>query len=141
MRFVAVPVRGGRAVKDGNVRRARVLVIDDEPLIAKVLGRMLGETREVTIAFSGKQALDVIERDTSFDVILCDLMMPEITGMGVYAELAQRSPELARKMVFMTGGAFTEAAADFLQRVAPLQIAKPFRRAEVEDAVAQVLAS
>ncbi len=131
-------------MKDDTIRRARVLVIDDEPLIAKVLGRMLGETREVTIAFSGKQALDVIEevieRGTSFDVILCDLMMPELTGMGVYAELKQRSPELARKMVFMTGGAFTEAAADFLERVAPLQIAKPFRRAEIEDAVAQVLA-
>ncbi len=131
-------------MKDDNVRRARVLVIDDEPLIAKVLGRMLGETRDVTIAFSGKQALDVIEDLTdqgmSFDVILCDLMMPDITGMGVYAELTQRSPELARKMVFMTGGAFTEAAADFLQRIRPLQIAKPFRRAEVEDVVAQVLA-
>ena len=131
-------------MNDDNVRRARVLVIDDEPLIAKVLGRMLGETRDVTIAFSGKQALDVIEDLTdqgmSFDVILCDLMMPDITGMGVYAELTQRSPELARKMVFMTGGAFTEAAADFLQRIRPLQIAKPFRRAEVEDVVAQVLA-
>jgi CheY-like chemotaxis protein len=68
-----------------------------------------------------------------FDLILCDLMMPEMTGMELHAELARALPEQAERMIFVTGGAFTESAAEFLERVPNEQLAKPFDLAKVRS--------
>jgi CheY-like chemotaxis protein len=57
---------------------------------------------------------------------MCDLMMPEMTGMDLHAELSSRDPALAERLVFMTGGAFTPAAREFLDRVVNARVEKPF---------------
>ncbi|QSQ21055.1 PAS domain-containing protein [Pyxidicoccus parkwayensis] len=119
--------------KDGEPRR--VLVVDDEPQVAAVLRRVLGGRHEVVLVHSGREALDLLARDEAFDRIFCDLMMGEVTGMDLYAELGRRQPELLSRFVFMTGGGFTERARSFLQTVPLPRIEKPFEPGTVRALV------
>ena len=106
--------------------RGRILVVDDEEEIRRVLGRLLRPEHDVVAAASGEEARELLEGDRRFDLILCDLMMPAGTGMELHAWLAQRDPELARRVVFITGGAFTSGAAEYLSRVENQRVTKPF---------------
>ena len=92
-------------------RAAALLVIDDEPMILGALRRSLSAEYNVTCVGDGRKALDRLRAGERYDVILCDLMMPEMTGMDLYAELEQLAPDQAARMVFVTGGAFTAARA------------------------------
>jgi PAS domain S-box-containing protein len=106
-------------------RRGRILIVDDEPMIGSTIGRVLVE-HEVTIATSAQQALQQLRQGNPFDVILCDLMMPDMTGMDLHAEMLRVSPEEAKKMIFVTGGVFTPGAREFLDRTPNQRIEKPF---------------
>ena len=117
-----------------TARSARVLVIDDEPLIARILQRGLSR-HHVVVAGQARDALARIERGESFDVILCDLMMPDISGIEVHEYLARDYPAAARRMVFMTGGAFTSRAKRFLATVSNERIDKPFSMAQINQLV------
>ncbi len=75
---------------------------------------------------SGKDALERLRHDDAFDVILCDLIMPQVTGMDLHDELRRTAPALADRMIFMTGGTFTARARDFLARVGNPALDKPF---------------
>ena len=107
-------------------RRARVLIVDDEPMLVGVIRRSLSKEHEVVAITSASEALDRIRAGESFDVILCDLMMPQMTGMDLHAELRRVDPAAAERMVFMTGGAFTPAARAFLDEVPNQRLEKPF---------------
>lgn len=106
-------------------RRGRVLVIDDEPMIVTLLRRMLAE-HEVVAVTDPQQAVERLRNGESFDVIFCDLLMPQMTGIELYALLARERPQLLERLVFMTGGAFTPASREFLQRVSNARLDKPF---------------
>jgi CheY-like chemotaxis protein len=106
-------------------RRARVLVIDDEPLIAAVIRRALSP-HEVVAVQDGRAALARLRSGERFDVILCDLMMPVFSGMDLYAELERVAPEQCARVVFVTGGAFSAHAQAFLERVSNVRVDKPF---------------
>jgi signal transduction histidine kinase len=106
--------------------RGRILVIDDEPMINAILRRMLGRDHEVMSASSVREALERLKKGERYDLILCDLMMPEMTGMDLHAELVRTSPALAERLIFMTGGAFTPAAREFLDDVPNARVEKPF---------------
>jgi CheY-like chemotaxis protein len=110
----------------GPTPRARILVVDDEAALGAILRRMLTPEHHVLAVTSGRAALDRMSRGERFDVIFCDLMMPDVTGMDLHAELERSCPDQAEKMVFMTGGAFTRGARDFLDRVPNRRIDKPF---------------
>jgi signal transduction histidine kinase/ABC-type phosphate/phosphonate transport system substrate-binding protein/ActR/RegA family two-component response regulator len=114
--------------------RARVLVVDDEPVVCATLARMLAE-HEVVTAQDGQGALSLLERDPDFDVILCDLQMPGLSGVDVYQRLATRAPQLARRMLFLTGGAFTPRAQEFLAGHPGDWLAKPFDPAQLRARV------
>ncbi len=105
--------------------RARVLVIDDDPVVGTSLARVL-KAHDVTVVRGGADALAWLARTPDVDVILCDLMMPVMSGMEVHAELARTFPPLTERMVFMTGGAFTAAAGRFLDEVPNERVDKPF---------------
>jgi PAS domain S-box-containing protein len=108
------------------VRWGRVLVVDDDAMVGKVLRRILGTDHDVTVVPDGKDALDLLISGKSFDVIICDLMMPSMTGMELHEELSRASPEIVDRMVFVTGGAFTPAARAFLDTVPNQRFEKPF---------------
>jgi signal transduction histidine kinase len=107
-------------------RRGQVLIVDDEPRLCAILARLLGSEYEVTTFTSAAAALERITSGQRFDVIFSDLMMPGMSGMELYAELARLVPQQARRIVFLTGGAFTPRASDFMGTVRNRFLDKPF---------------
>jgi len=114
------------AVRETAEKEGRILVVDDEPALGTAIRRMLATEHEVLAVTSAREALELISKGERFDVILCDLMMPELTGMDLHAELLEMEPLQASRMIFMTGGAFTGQARDFLAKVRNPRIEKPF---------------
>jgi PAS domain S-box-containing protein len=111
-----------------SVTRPRVLVIDDEPALTKTLQRILTRDCEVVVTNQGSEAITLLLDPTQagFDVVLCDLMMPEPSGEAIYAQVTGARPELAGQFVFMTGGTFTARGRHFLDTVAAPVLEKPF---------------
>jgi CheY-like chemotaxis protein/two-component sensor histidine kinase len=114
------------AVDVAALRRGRILVVDDEPLIGKALQRSMCEEHEVVALTSASQALEAITTGDRFDVILCDLMMPQMTGMDLHDALVRVAPEQARRMIFLSGGEFTERARAFIDTTSNQRLEKPF---------------
>ena len=117
----------GAAIVTQSTRR-KILIVDDQPMLAKAIRRMLAD-HDVTTVESARDALAKFEAGERYDVILCDVMMPELSGMDLHERVAPIAPEQQRKFVFMTGGAFTKQAADFFDRIENPTIEKPFDRA------------
>jgi signal transduction histidine kinase/CheY-like chemotaxis protein len=115
--------------------RRRVLAVDDEALLLKAYRRMLGDYHVVETSLGGVEALRALEQDAGYDVILCDLQMPEMSGMGLHEAVRARWPGLAERFVFVTGGAFSPDAKRFLEESVCAVIQKPFR---VEDLLALI---
>jgi len=107
-------------------RRGCVLVIDDDPMVASAVRRTLSPDHEVVTATLAEEALERLRRGERFDVILCDLMMPNMTGVDFWQELERFAPEETKKIVFLTGGAFATQARQFLDNIPNLHLDKPF---------------
>jgi len=119
----------------------RILIVDDEAALRQVMTRMLS-SHEVVSAASGHDALAILEQDRAFDLILCDLMMPGMSGIDVHQWLVSHDPLLAGRLVFMTGGAFGPSAAEYLSDAGNLKLEKPFTRSEFKEVVSnQIRAS
>ncbi len=119
--------------------RGRVLVVDDEPYVGKTMRRILGAAHEVEVVESARAALERLAQEPPPDVILCDLMMPGMTGMELHAALLARDPAAASRMVFVTGGALHEAARAFIAGVANPVLEKPFPTDLLRGVVAETL--
>ena len=133
---------GNRARSRERVNsRARILIIDDEPLLGQTLRFAFQDKHDVEVASSGREALDRLGADADFDLVLCDLMMPDVSGENVYRAVSERSPGLLPRFVFMTGGAFTERAQEFLAQFAGRQLEKPFNIDEVEVLLSELTAA
>jgi len=117
--------------------RARVLVIDDEPAILRAFRRVLS-SHEVVAASSGAEAMAKLADGRRFDAIFCDVMMPEMSGVEVYQRIRECHPGQERQLVFMTGGAFAELAAHFIESVDNPKLKKPFTGSSVRALVAAV---
>jgi two-component system cell cycle sensor histidine kinase/response regulator CckA len=115
--------------------KRRVLAVDDEPLLLKAYRRMLSDVHAIDTALGGVEALRALERDAAYDVILCDLQMPELSGMALHEIVQARWPSLAERFVFVTGGAFSPDAKRFLEESVCAIIQKPFR---LEDLLALI---
>lgn len=124
----ATPRESPRTEKIVSRRQLRILVVDDEPNIRRSTCRVLGIAgHEIVMASSGAEALRILENDFSFDIILSDLHMPDVSGQGLYNALMERNSELAKRMVFMTGGAVLSGPGEFLDTVPNHRIDKPFQ--------------
>lgn len=128
-----VPLQGG------EVSQARLLVVDDEAEIAGLMRDMLeGAGYEVATAESGAVALALLET-ARFDGIVSDLHMPEMDGATLWREVAQQHPTLAQRMLFVTGDTLSPGAAEFLRKAHCTGLDKPFSKADLLAAVAQLL--
>jgi PAS domain S-box-containing protein len=116
-------------------RRAAILLVDDESTFVSSMRRLLAAEYEVMTASSGREALDRINNGEHFDVILCDLMMPEMTGAELHAALVERDPEQAKRMIFVTGGAFSPASQVFLESITNPCFEKPCDLRKLREAI------
>ena len=106
-------------------RRGRVLVVDDDPFVGAALRRTLGRQHDVVVALGAREALALILQGSRFDLILCDVMMPEMTGVDFFNELQRVLPPQADVVTFFTGGAFTDATRAFLEKHPDRVLSKP----------------
>jgi CheY-like chemotaxis protein len=145
---IALPVSGGATMpqhtqkmwtRNPAARRGSVLVVDDEESLAQALRRFLSTEHSVTAVYRARDALDLLELGTRYDVILCDLMMPQITGMELHAEVTRLDPAQAARFVFLTGGAFTPSAREFLIGTNNRRIEKPFDLKDVRRLVNELI--
>jgi len=100
-------------------RQARVLVVDDEPLVARGVTRLLEGECSAESTSSAKEALERLSQGERFDLLLCDVMMPEMSGEAFFHQLAEVAPDQRERVVFITGGAFTPEARAFLESLPP----------------------
>ncbi len=122
-----------------EARRACILVIDDEPLVVALMTDILGlEGYEVETAENGREALEKIAA-RSYDVILSDLRMPELDGVGLYRALEQRHPSLLPRLAFVSGTTEPPEYASFLQRTGATVLSKPFALTDVHQLVQGLL--
>jgi PAS domain S-box-containing protein len=127
--------QGGQVVAAAGVR-GRILVVDDEAGIRATVVRMLKE-HDVVQTGSGHEARKLLEADQAFDLILCDMMMPLVSGVDLHEWLLTTHPDLANQVVFTTGGAFTPRARAYLAKVGNMQIEKPFDVANLKKIVGE----
>jgi CheY-like chemotaxis protein/anti-sigma regulatory factor (Ser/Thr protein kinase) len=109
-------------------RKPSILIVEDETALASALQLMLKKQYMVNVLGNGLEAYERLKEGPLPELILCDLMMPGMTGMELYGKLRGSRPECEKHFVFMTGGAFTEAARTFLAGVPCPQLSKPFDR-------------
>jgi CheY-like chemotaxis protein len=121
-----------------TARRARILVVDDEALVAEVIERVLGEEHDVVAVGSGRAALQRLA-DGGFDAVVCDLLMPEMSGADFWAELHRRDPELAARMVLVTGAGLLEDARLAMSAFERPIVEKPFTASDLRAAVGRML--
>ena len=119
--------------------RARVLVVDDEVMVGRSIERALGAFHEVVSVTSAREAERRLDAGERFEVILCDVMMPETTGIEFFERLRRSRPALAGRVVFITGGAFTKGAAEFLKGLENPCLEKPFDERRLLAAVRAVV--
>jgi CheY-like chemotaxis protein len=116
----------------------RVLVIDDEAALLRCVPALLSP-HVVEVALDGRTALALLAGKEPFDVILCDLMMPGMSGMDVFHAACARWPELRRRFIFLTGGTYTPAGRAFVEQEAAAVLDKPFQAPLLMEAVNRVV--
>ncbi|MDA4133585.1 MAG: hybrid sensor histidine kinase/response regulator, partial [Thaumarchaeota archaeon] len=124
----ALPARAASLppAQAGPGRRGRILLVDDEPMVAGALARTLSQDHDVVTARNGREAMVRFGRGERFDVILSDVMMPLMSGIELFEELAKTIPDQADKLIFITGGAFTPRVKSLLDRIRNRRLEKPF---------------
>ncbi len=116
----------------------RILLVDDEPLLLKSYARCLerGRDHEVVSASGGAEALARLRDDEPFDLVFCDLSMPDVDGVEVHRAICEYHPQLAGRFVFLTGGAIDEDTEVYVRRAGVPILNKPVPNAAFDDAIA-----
>ena len=118
-------IEKGRLAVPAELGSLRILAIDDEPAILRSIKRLLEPSHEVTVAGTSAEVLALL-KEKVFDVVLCDLSMPDIPGAELSERIAALVPPLSSRIVFMTGGAFTPRARALVEQGDRLLLEKPF---------------
>ena len=116
----------------------KVLIVDDDPVVRTTVTRVLAREHEVKSVANAHEAVALVSGGAWFDVILCDLMMPGISGMDLHAEVMRVAPAQAARIAFVTGGAFTPQALAVLDGVRNPRLEKPFGLQALKALVADV---
>ena len=126
------------APRSKSLKRASILCVDDEAAIGQAIKRVLVGEHDVEVVTTASEALARVQAGQHFDLILCDLMMPAMSGMDLHRELLRVAPGAAARVVFLTGGAFTQRARDYLEGVGNPRLDKPIRIDALRSAIADM---
>jgi PAS domain S-box-containing protein len=130
---------GGPGPKPETAARHRVMLVDDEPMIAQTMERLLRKEYDITVALCGQDALDRIARGERFAAIVSDVMMPNMTGIELMEHLQRSAPDQARRMVFLSGGAFTAQTRELLDQLGAPQLEKPVTAKDLRACVRKII--
>lgn len=119
----------------------RILLVDDDPAVRNALARLLGTRHQVRTAASHDEALATLTADPSLDAIVCDVVMPEHTGLEVLAAIRERWPDLAKRLLLITGGSISRTIDEGVEASGAPVLRKPFTFAELESALFKLVAS
>jgi two-component system cell cycle sensor histidine kinase/response regulator CckA len=123
----------------GERPRTRVLLIDDDDLFLRAVHRVLARDHDVRTAENGVLGLQmIVEAEPPFDVVLCDVSMPDMSGDALHAQLGEVRPDLRERLIFVSGGATCDAEASFLRGVPHLL--KPIDVSDLRVAIDHVVA-
>jgi signal transduction histidine kinase/CheY-like chemotaxis protein len=121
-------------------RECRLLVVDDDVLVARSIVRLLSGHR-VEVATSGREALArLLDASSRFDLVFCDLMMPDMTGMDLFETIERSRPTLARRFVFISGGGVTDGCRKFIENHPTRVVSKPIDRRALDRVLAEHVA-
>lgn len=118
---------------------SRILVIDDDAAVAKMIVHILRAAHDVVTEASPRSAVARLRAGDRYDLILCDITMPEMSGIEVYEALAAQDREIASRVAFMTGGGLSMEEDSFLSDVGVPRLQKPFRPAELRTRVRELV--
>lgn len=113
-------------------RRGRILVIEDEPGVRTLFAHLLEDEFDIITLGSGREAIELLDVDAAFDAVVCDVMMPDVSGVDVYERVSAARPGFERSFIFITGGPFSRRAQKFLATVENRCLQKPFDLRELE---------
>ncbi|MGH7437191.1 MAG: hybrid sensor histidine kinase/response regulator [Polyangiaceae bacterium] len=142
-RVVLPPVKGWRGRdaappgEAGVAERRRVIVVDDERMVGESVARTLRDVADVTVVTEAAAVVQMLADGQRWDSILCDLLMPEMSGIDLYRETLRIAPDAAPSIVFMTAGAFTPHAQAFLESVSNPWLEKPFDIGKLRSLIAR----
>jgi signal transduction histidine kinase len=121
--------------------RGRVLVVDDEMLLGRSIKNALADEHETVVVERASEALGRLDRGETFDLILCDVVMPDLGGSEFYQTVATRWPKSAPRIVFMTGGAFTPETVAFMDHLPTRVLYKPFKLDSLKSLIRERMAA
>ncbi len=119
-------------------RPLRIMFVDDEPNILRSYNRAFGKTHEVVLAHDGLEALGALGKTADYDLIICDLSMPTMSGMELFHTIRERFPRLVDRIVFATGGATQRDIEEFLSSITNVVLEKPFDMKVLRELIADV---
>jgi signal transduction histidine kinase len=128
--------RESHPISEAPLKRSRLLIVDDDAMVLSALRRRLRRRYDTVTVLGGAEALARLSEDPGFDSIVCDLMMPEVDGKSFYNAIKKDHPELADRIVFMSGGAFTPRLRKFAAAVPNPVLQKPVSREDLESMLA-----
>jgi CheY-like chemotaxis protein len=136
--IAARPGATGSMTIDGVPTQLRILVVDNDPSISRIIERILGEKHQLRTCTDAREAHDLLLYGSGYDVVLCDLLMPGVSGQEFYAKVVSIDPVAAARIVFITGAATLPDAQTFLASIPNVVLEKPFTRAALRDTVFDV---
>lgn len=134
------PTRPQRVTR-GSSERKRILCIDDEPSVGRLIARVFRKAHDVVVETDCEQAIERLRRGEHYDAIICDLMMPVMSGIEFFDQLKVLDSALAKRCGFMTGGVFTDRVRSFADALPPTHLVrKPFRPNAIQALVDNLIA-
>ena len=124
-------------MENPDARRGHVLVIDDEASLCTVIRRTLGSEHEVVTVTSARQALELFDGGERYDIVLCDLMMPQMSGFDLAKSVIEMRPEI--KVLYMSGYTDNRVSVSWVLESSVPFLHKPFTAAGLTQKVREVL--
>jgi CheY-like chemotaxis protein len=120
--------------------RGRILVVDDEPFVGRIIGSALQDEHDVFVVHSAGEAVVKLEHGETFELVLCDIAMPDFSGPDLYTTIAERWPGLLGRLVFLIGGAVAPEAVELMERSPIRTLSKPFKIERLKQLVLERMA-